>query len=63
MPEEDVSISVEPLVQKDDIYAVLLSLGYKEYEIRNIYGQIKPMIGVEEEQTIIKTALKLLAKV
>ena len=62
-PEEDSGISLEPLVQKDDIYAVLLYLGYKEYEIRNIYGQIKPMIGIEDEQAIIKTALKLLAKV
>ena len=48
---------------QDDIFAVLLSFGYKESEIRNVYKQLKPMIGKEEEQTIIKYALKLLAKI
>ena len=59
----EITTNPETSMQKDDIYNVLLSLGYKEYEIRNIYGKIKPMIGVEEEQTIIKTALKLLTKI
>jgi len=48
---------------QDDVFAVLLSLGYKDSEIRSIYRQLKPMIGREDEQTIIKYALKLLAKV
>lgn len=47
---------------KNDIYAVLLTLGYHESEIRTIYPQLKEVIAQGDEQAVIKKALQLLAK-
>jgi len=47
---------------KDDIAEVLLSLGYHDSEIRKIYPELKNMQG-QDEQTIIKKALQLLARI
>ena len=49
-------------VMKDDITDVLLSLGYHESEVRKIYPELKKMQG-QDEQTIIKKALQLLARI
>lgn len=51
-----------PTMQKDDITDVLLNLGYHESEIRKIYPELKKMQGADE-QTIIKKALQLLARI
>ncbi len=47
---------------KDDISEVLLSLGYHESEIRKIYPELRKLQG-QDEQTIIKKALQLLARI
>lgn len=47
---------------KDEIVEVLLSLGYHESEVRKIYPQLKAMQG-QDEQTVIKKALQLLARI
>lgn len=47
---------------KDDIIEVLLNLGYHESEVRRIYPELKKMQGMDE-QTIIKKALQLLARI
>lgn len=49
-------------VAKNDVYAVLLTLGYHENEIRSIYPQLKPVIEQGDEQAVIKRALQLLTK-
>ena len=49
-------------LMKDDITDVLLSLGYHESEVRKIYPELKKMQG-QDEQTIIKKALQLLARI
>ena len=49
-------------MMKDDITDVLLSLGYHESEVRKIYPELKKMQGADE-QTIIKKALQLLARI
>ncbi len=54
-------VAVAP-VMKDDITDVLLSLGYHESEVRKIYPELKKMQG-QDEQTIIKKALQLLARI
>ena len=51
-----------PIMQRDDITDVLLNLGYHESEIRKIYPELKKMQGADE-QTIIKKALQLLARI
>ena len=51
-----------PIMQRDDITDVLLNLGYHENEIRKIYPELKKMQGADE-QTIIKKALQLLARI
>lgn len=47
---------------KDDISEVLLSLGYHESEIRKIYPELRKLQG-QDEQTVIKKALQLLARI
>lgn len=54
-------ITTAPQLQ-DDIAQVLLSLGYHDSEIRKIYPELKAMQG-QDEQTIIKRALQLLARI
>ncbi len=54
-------VTAAPLL-KDDIAEVLLSLGYHDSEIRKIYPELKKMQG-QDEQTIIKKALQLLARI
>ena len=54
-------VTTAPLL-KDDISEVLLSLGYHESEIRKIYPELKKLQG-QDEQTIIKKALQLLARI
>lgn len=49
-------------VMKDDITDVLLGLGYHESEVRKIYPELKKLQG-QDEQTIIKKALQLLARI
>lgn len=49
-------------VPRDDVTAVLLSLGYHESEIRRIYPELKKLQDADE-QTIVKRALQLLAKI
>ena len=51
-----------PTMQKDEITEVLLNLGYHESEIRKIYPELKKMQGADE-QTMIKKALQLLARI
>jgi Holliday junction DNA helicase RuvA len=58
---ELTELPAAPLV-KDEIAEVLLSLGYHESEIRKIYPELKKMQG-QDEQTIIKKALQLLARI
>lgn len=53
---------LETEVAKNDVYAVLLALGYHENEIRSIYPQLKPVIEQGDEQAVIKKALQLLTK-
>lgn len=48
-------------MKKDDIVEVLINLGYHESEVRRIYPELKSMQG-QDEQTIIKKALQLLAR-
>ena len=55
-------VTVAPVMMKDDITDVLLSLGYHESEIRKIYPELKKMQGADE-QTIIKKALQMLARI
>lgn len=55
-------ITPAPAMMKDDITDVLLSLGYHESEVRKIYPELKRMQGADE-QTIIKKALQLLARI
>lgn len=71
LPEESFDFAAasddEPSVvngpaAKNDIYAVLLTLGYHESEIRSIYPQLKEVIAAGDEQAVIKKALQLLAK-
>lgn len=54
-------VTTDPLL-KDDISQVLISLGYHESEIRKIYPELKKLQG-QDEQTIIKKALQLLARI
>lgn len=54
-------MTTAPLL-KDDISQVLISLGYHESEIRKIYPELKKLQG-QDEQTIIKKALQLLARI
>lgn len=58
MPE----VTVAPVMAKDDITEVLLGLGYHESEIRKIYPELKKLQGADE-QTIIKKALQMLARI
>ena len=51
-----------PALAKDDITEVLLGLGYHESEIRKIYPELKKLQGADE-QTIIKKALQMLARI
>ena len=60
--EEMSPVLQETEVAKNDIYAVLLALGYHENEIRSIYPQLKPVIEQGDEQAVIKRALQLLTK-
>lgn len=53
---------VAPVMAKDDITEVLLSLGYHESEVRKIYPELKKLQG-QDEQVIIKKALQLLARI
>ena len=71
LPEESFDFATEggqiketsgPGTAKNDIYAVLLTLGYHENEIRSIYPQLKDIIAQGDEQAVIKKALQLLAK-
>ena len=71
LPEESFDFAAEggqiketsgPGTAKNDIYAVLLTLGYHENEIRSIYPQLKDTIAQGDEQAVIKKALQLLAK-
>lgn len=72
LPEESFDFAVTgdnepaaaagPSAAKNDIYAVLLTLGYHESEIRSIYPQLKDVINEGDEQAVIKKALQLLAK-
>ena len=55
-------VTVAPVMAKDDITEVLLSLGYHESEIRKVYPELKKMAG-QDEQVIIKKALQLLARI
>ena len=48
---------------KNDIYAVLLALGYHESEIRRIYPQLAEELAAGDEQAVVKKALKLLARI
>lgn len=47
---------------RDDIVEVLLNLGYHESEIRRVLPELQKMKG-QDEQTIIKKALQLLARI
>ncbi|MBQ5857989.1 MAG: Holliday junction branch migration protein RuvA [Peptococcaceae bacterium] len=58
MPE----VMAAPVLAKDDITEVLLGLGYHESEIRKIYPELKKLQGADE-QTIIKKALQMLARI
>lgn len=49
-------------MKRDDVTEVLMSLGYRESEIRAIYPELKKLAG-QDEQVIIKKALQLLAKI
>ena len=51
-----------PMMAKDDITEVLLSLGYHESEVRKVYPELKKLQG-QDEQVIIKKALQLLARI
>lgn len=55
-------VTVAPMMVRDDITEVLLSLGYHESEIRKIYPELKKLQG-QDEQVIIKKALQLLARI
>ncbi len=55
-------VAAASTMMKDDIVEVLLSFGYHESEIRKIYPELKKMQGADE-QTIIKKALQLLARI
>jgi len=54
-------LAATPL-QRDDITEVLLNLGYHESEVRKIYPELKKLQG-QDEQTIIKKALQMLARI
>lgn len=53
---------VATAMKRDDVTEVLMSLGYRESEIRAIYPELKKLAG-QDEQVIIKKALQLLAKI
>lgn len=55
-------ITASTVMVRDDIMDVLLGLGYHESEVRKIYPELKKMQGMDE-QTIIKKALQLLARI
>ena len=55
-------VTAAPALAKDDITEVLLGLGYHESEIRKIYPELKKLQGADE-QTIIKKALQMLARI
>ena len=55
-------VAIAPAAMNDDITDVLLSLGYHESEIRKIYPELKKLQGADE-QTIIRKALQMLARI
>ena len=58
LPEVAIALAA----MNDDITDVLLSLGYHESEIRKIYPELKKLQGADE-QTIIRKALQMLARI
>lgn len=55
-------VAIAPAAMNDDITDVLLSLGYHESEIRKIYPELKKLQDADE-QTIIRKALQMLARI
>lgn len=63
LPVDSPIVEDSTNANKDDIYAVLMSLGYHESEIRRIYPQLKETMDSGDEQAVVKKALQLLAKI